>query len=180
MNKPKALVLAAVGGAGVGWLVWRLKRRHLRLARRADPVITDLLAEHAGRIDFADAWAAPIAEGESDDPKLWAGAVLDLPPAVNKLIRVRDALARWFGLATMTGQDFPPTGFPLLAEGDCEVVLGVDDDHLDFRLGITTRNNQAVFTTTVTVNNRLGACYWALVRLFHPFVVATALRRARL
>jgi hypothetical protein len=93
-------------------------------------------------------------------------------------MRVRDTLVRPFGLATMTDRDPPPTGFPLIAEGDHEAVFGAHDAHLDFRVGVTTANGQVAFTTTVTVNNPLGHLYWSVVRWFHPPVVRTMLRHA--
>jgi hypothetical protein len=137
-----------------------------------------LLRVHAGRIDFADAWAAPIAPGETGDPGEWARAVITFPDAIGALMRLRDAVVRPFGLATATGQELPPTGFPLLAENGRELVLGVDDEHLSFRVGVAADDSRVVFTTTVTINNWLGRVYWAVVRWFHPVVVASLLRRA--
>jgi hypothetical protein len=166
-------------GLGVGWLVWRLTRPGLRRPRRVEPIMSDLLAEHAGRVDYADAWAAPIADGESGSPADWAHAIVAFPPTVDKLMRLRDALVRPFGLATMMDQDLPYTGFPLLAEGEGEAVLGADDKHLNFRVGVDTHSGQVTFTTTVTVNNRLGKVYWAFVRWCHPVLVAYMLRQAR-
>jgi hypothetical protein len=172
-------VTAVVGAAaGAGWLAWRLMRTGRREAWRAWPVLTELLQQHAGRIDFADAWMAFIDDGESDDPARWAVAITKFPSAIVRLIRLRDALVRPFGLATMTDHGLPPTGFPVIATGDHELVAGADDEHLNFRLGVTTGEGVVAFTTTVTINNRLGRLYWAVVRWFHPIVVGAMLRRA--
>jgi hypothetical protein len=178
VKKRGALVVLG-GAAGVGWLFLRSRREGLREVRPAEPVLTDLLERHAGRIDFVDAWAAPIADGETDDPSEWAKAFTALPPVVVVLLRVRDALARPFGLITMADYELPPTLFPLIAERDRELVLGVDDEHLNFRVGVSPSNGRVTFSTTVTVNNWLGRLYWVPVRWFHPLVVSAMLRRAR-
>jgi hypothetical protein len=93
-------------------------------------------------------------------------------------MRLRDLLVRPFGLAA-AGEGLPETGFPLLAKTDAEVVLGVDDKHLSFRVGVTTAGGRATLTTTVTLAGRLGRFYWAVVRWFHPLVVRATLRQAR-
>ncbi|MDR3070953.1 MAG: DUF2867 domain-containing protein [Propionibacteriaceae bacterium] len=183
MSRRIILILAAVGGAaGAGWIGWALRSAQRGLARptrQTQPILTDLLRAHAGRIDFADAWAAPIAPGETDDPNQWASAVIRFPDGIGRLMRLRDALVRPFGLATVMDRELPPTGFPVLAEGDRELVLGMDDKHLGFRVGVATGGGRAVITTTVTINNRLGRAYWAVVRWFHPVIVAWLLRQAR-
>ena len=138
-----------------------------------------MLVKHAGRIDYADAWTTPIRQGEPDEPAAWVNAAMAPQPMVEMLLRIRDALVRPLGLKTAVGEERPDAGFPLLAEGDHEIVMGLDDTHLSFRVGITTFNDQATLTTTVTIANWFGKCYWAVVRRVHPLVVAAGLRRAR-
>jgi hypothetical protein len=101
-----------------------------------------------------------------------------LPQPVKQAMRLRDALVRPFGLAA-AGEGLPETGFPLLAQTDQEIVLGVDDKHLSFRVGITTGDGQATLTTTVTLLGPLGRLYWLVVRWFHPLVVRATLGHAR-
>jgi hypothetical protein len=126
-----------------------------------------------------DAWATPIEPRESDDPVEWAHAIFTLPRAVIVLMRVRDAVVRPFGLAAGWGEGRRHTGFPIIDRGPHEVVLGADDKHLDFRVGIVTAERWAVVTTTLRLNNHLGTLYWAVVKWFHPWVVRATLRRAR-
>ncbi|MDR1635339.1 MAG: DUF2867 domain-containing protein [Bifidobacteriaceae bacterium] len=173
-----AAAVAALGGmAAAGWFAWRLSRPGPRPVWRAAPVLTGLLAAQAGRIDYADAWSAPIRDGESTDPAAWAGVLAALPPPVQELMRLRDLLVRPLGLVA-AGDGLPETGFPLLAQTDREVVLGVDDKHLSFRVGITTADARATITTTVTLSGLLGRPYWAVVRWFHPLVVRATLSQA--
>lgn len=58
-------------------------------------------------------------------------------------------------------------------------MLGVDDRHLDFRIGVRVDRKRVRVTTAVQLNNRLGRLYWAIVRLVHPLVVRSLLARAR-
>ncbi|MDR1807677.1 MAG: DUF2867 domain-containing protein [Propionibacteriaceae bacterium] len=174
------LALASIAGAG--WLLWQLNRPGARPARRTDPILSDLLLQQAGRIDYADAWAAPIADGETDDPLAWTralGAAAFNLPAVAALMRVRNAVVRLVGLAAVADHDLPASRFPVLAEGDHELVTGLTDQHLNFCLGVDTHDQRVTLTTTVTLNNRFGAAYWwGAVRWFHPAIVAALLRHA--
>jgi hypothetical protein len=174
----------AVGAAGagavvIGALAWQLSRPGLRTVEQTAPNLTELLRAHAGRIDFADACSAPIAAGEPKDPKEWAHGIVHLPAPVAALMRLRNLLVRPLGLAAGLDRDIPYTGFPLLAEGESEVVLGADDKHLNFRVGVTTDGGKVVFTTTVTILGPVGRAYWAVVRWFHPPIVRATLRQTR-
>lgn len=157
-------------------------RRTGRSLGPTEPELTDLLRAHAGRIDFADAWAVTLLPGDSRSAADWAHAVLSpdsSPRMLTVLMRLRDALVRPFGIAGVDVGSLPHTGFPLLATGDDEVVLGLDDKHLDFRVGIRVLEASAVVTTTVTLHHALGRLYWLPVRWFHPWAVRTLLRRVR-
>ncbi len=147
-----------------------------------EPDMTDLLWAHSGRIDFADAWAVTVLPGDSRSAADWAHAALSperSPQVVTALMWVRDTLVRPFGVEVVAKSTAPYTGFPLLATGDDEVVLGIDDKHLDFRVGIRVTDASCTMTTTVTLHNALGRLYWLPVRWFHPLVVRAVLRRVR-
>lgn len=179
MFKRKAIIATMVVVAtGLGWAAWRSVSTAVRPVRRAQPVLTPLLIEHAGRIDYADAWTTPIRDGEPDEPAAWVDAAMAPQPIAEALMRIRDALVHPLGLKTAADEERPDTGFPVLAENDHEIVMGVDDKHLSFRVGITTFDAQATLTTTVTIANWFGKCYWAVVRWFHPLIVAAGLRKA--
>jgi hypothetical protein len=150
-----------------------------RRPRRSEAEPTALLARHAAGFRPVDAWSAPIKLSETADAVEWAHAVFTLPPSVVFLMRVRDALARPFGLATGWTDLMPYTGFPLIAEGPNEVVLGLDDKHLDFKVGITTSDGRVVMTTVLRINNSFGHLYWAVVRPFHHWLARDMLGRAR-
>jgi hypothetical protein len=175
----KRHLLEAVVGAGLGWAVWELAKPGVRSVRRCDPAATDLTRQHTEGFEAVDAWSAPIQPGETTDPVEWARAVTSFNGLVAGLIRARDLVVRPFGLATATDQEPPPSGFPLIAAGPGEIVCGLDDAHLDFRVGVTTSDGQVTFTTWVKINNSVGRAYWTAVSCFHPWIVRAMLRRAR-
>jgi hypothetical protein len=184
----RAGALAVAGGLAVV-AVRRLLRaqsrdqsRQNRRVWRASPELTEHLAAQSPNPDFIDAWAVEVFPEDPASPADWAHAVFGLagmPSAVRGLLALRDALVKPFGIGVMDGPAQPFTGFPLLDQGDDEVVLGADDRHLSFRVGLRVQPTEAVVTTTVTVLNWFGHLYWPVVRRFHPLVVKMILRRLR-
>ncbi|MDR1214846.1 MAG: DUF2867 domain-containing protein [Propionibacteriaceae bacterium] len=175
----KRYLLGTLAGAGLGWAVWELAKPGVRSVSRCEPSVTDLTRQHAEGFEAVDAWSAPIQPDETTDPVEWAKAVTSFNGLVEILIRARDLVVRPFGLATATDQEPPPSGFPLIAAGPSEIVCGLDDAHLDFRVGVTTTDGQVTFTTWVRINNTFGQVYWAAVRCFHPWIVRAMLQQAR-
>ncbi len=144
---------------------------HRRVVKEGPTDFGPLQRNSLGRIDAVDCWVTPLAPLDTTDPVDWAAAVLGRPvPGVRALMRLRDALVRPFGLRTVPS-DQPKTGFPLLAASPDEALLGLDDKHLSFRVGIRVVEHQARVITSVQIHNRLGRAYWAIVRFFHPRVV---------
>jgi hypothetical protein len=68
--------------------------------------------------------------------------------------------------------------FTVLARDGAEVLLGSDAGHLDFRAVVRTESEQVVLTTVVQLHNLRGRAYFGLVRLVHPLIVRSMLRRA--
>jgi hypothetical protein len=135
------------------------------------------------RVDYLDVFSAPLprdATLEEVARRVLAGR----PP---RLMRLRDALVRPFGLKTSPkGARAPPrfaTGeriglFTLFARSEDELLLGEDDRHLDFRLCLRVSEGQVTLTTLVHFRNVWGRVYFFLVRPFHGIIVQRMLRRA--
>ncbi|TIV23176.1 MAG: DUF2867 domain-containing protein, partial [Mesorhizobium sp.] len=74
--------------------------------------------------------------------------------------------------------------FPVLSRSENELVLGVDDRHLDFRASILlgALNDEGAFevvvTTVVHCHNTFGRAYLTLIKPFHVLVVRSNLSRA--
>ena len=132
---------------------------------------------------YADAFAVQLPAGASTDPEVWRRELFASPPAtLRRLMRLRDLLVKPLGLRRSANHDLRE-GFPVLARSDDEVLMGVDDRHLDFRISLRVvaaadAPSVLVLTTTVTFHGALGRLYFHLVRPFHERIVPTLLRRA--
>jgi hypothetical protein len=127
------------------------------------------------RVDYADAFAVALPEGAPRDPEQLARRVLDSPPLwVRSAMVIRNAAVLPLGLKAPRSA---AAGFPLLDRDEREIVLGLDDRHLDFRASILVEGDTVVISTRVRFNNALGRAYFAPVRVAHPFVVKAMMRR---
>jgi hypothetical protein len=72
--------------------------------------------------------------------------------------------------------------FRVLAADEAELVLGVDDSHLDVRISVLKRGDARrasyVIGSVVTIHNRLGRLYMLPVAPIHRLIVRDAMRRA--
>jgi len=98
------------------------------------------------------------------------------PAWIERLMALRNGLVQLIGLKTGAMD-----GFPVLAERDDEVVVGLDDRHLDFRIvlrvePLTTGLNRISLTTLVDRHNAFGRAYIAVVTPFHKVIVMRMLR----
>lgn len=111
------------------------------------------------------------------------------PAWVRWLLRARNVLAPWLGLQATLPPANPlrpltPGGqlgpFRVYAVSPTEVLLGLDDRHLNFRVAVLTTEHQVVaLTTAVHFHNRAGRVYFAGIAPFHRAVVRALLRRAQ-
>jgi Protein of unknown function (DUF2867) len=136
---------------------------------------------------FADAYAMTVT-GQSLTAMTAAERAFGRSPAwVRRLLQVRNVLTAPFGLKPgrleLGGAQDRVGLFPLLRQSDGQIVLGLDDRHLDFRLLVDVRDlghgQQSVTATTVVkTHNRLGRAYLAVVLPFHRVIVKTMLAQA--
>ncbi|WP_394836034.1 DUF2867 domain-containing protein [Pendulispora rubella] len=133
------------------------------------------------RVDFRDQHEGPAADAPLEE------LVLRLfryrPRWVDIAMGVRHFLVRPFGLDTTSASDVPPSldegtragPFWILSVNPDEIVAGLDDRHLDFRVYLTKKQGLVV-RTDVLFHNALGRIYFALIRLGHVWVVRSMLR----
>ena len=135
-------------------------------------------------VDYLDVYATEVAKQATLEEV--AQPMLGGRPL--RLMRLRDALVRPFGLKTT------PRGprrlsrflkgeriglFTVFERSAVELLVGEDDRHLDFRVCLrVTGDGQATLATLVRFNNGWGRAYFTLIRPFHGFVVKGMLRRA--
>ena len=143
---------------------------------RAVAVPPSPMAERTlSRVDYADAFAVALPPGAPRDPEQLARRVLDSPPPwVLAAMALRNAVVLPLGLKSPRSAR---AIFPLLDRDEREIVLGLDDRHLDFRASILVEGDTVVVSTRVRFNSALGRAYFTPVRLAHPIVVKAMMRR---
>lgn len=149
---------------------------------RLSPRVTSLMGSTMGPADWCDAFWVHLPHDTPADPLYWSTLLFgagDPRRRPSGLMRVRDFLARQVGLKNAaTGNG---SAYPVLALDTREVVVGMDDRHLDFRVALSVRpfgSEVLVVTTAVRRHNRLGRAYFAVVTLPHQLLVPRWTRRA--
>lgn len=140
--------------------------------------------------ELADAYSIDLPLGTARDPELLARFIFAHPPRwVAALMDVRDSVASILGLKTgrslrsANGQPDRIGIFRVYETHPSEIILGENDQHLDFRVSVFYRESQGpqceaslVLSTVVDCHNLLGRTYLALIAPFHRLVVRSFLR----
>jgi len=143
---------------------------------------------------YFDAFSVDTPAGTFGDVDSLARASAQLPRWVDWLMALRNRVVRVFGLITEPAETpldaadraiVPGSAvgiFLVLARSADEILMGLDDKHLDFRFALTlqtrTDGERAIATTTVRFNNIWGRLYFAVVKPFHKLIIPTMLRSA--
>ncbi|MBV9234847.1 MAG: DUF2867 domain-containing protein [Xanthobacteraceae bacterium] len=158
----------------------------------AAPIPSDsVLAPLYAGADLLDAFAIQLPAGASDDPEVLAGVAFERQAAwIRVLTWVRDTVmatvgvkaSREIGAAAATSGLQVIGYFPVLSKRAGEMVMGGDDRHLDFRVGVLVRpdaqgKRELVVVTVVHCHNRLGRTYLAVIAPFHRTILRANLER---
>lgn len=152
------------------------------------------LAEEAVHADFADAWRAPLRNPEATPAEIFITSAQSTPEWVNVLMSLRNGLARAIGLkdvgAMAAGLSRPSDDyrrgdrmgiFTVIDSGQRELVLGIDDSHLDVRVSVLKSDAPTgatcTISTVVRIKNLIGRIYMFPVGYIHPWVVRSLLER---
>jgi hypothetical protein len=153
-----------------------LRARHGRLS----PRVSALMGSTMSSVDWCDAFWVELPPGSPDDPLYWRDLLFGTGGSrrLSGVMRLRDLLARRAGLKNAsTGNG---ASYPVLARDEREVVVGLDDRHLDFRVALLVRpfgSQRLVVTTAVRRHNRFGRAYFAVVKVPHLVLVPRWVRR---
>ena len=128
--------------------------------------------------DYADAVIVPLPPGTPVDPAEWARRLFSLrtmPRWVVGALAARQVLVPLLGIPR-AAEDV----FTIREQDEDEVMLGVDDRHLDFRCGVAVDPVGRLLrvTTTVRLHGCRGRLYFSPVRVLHPLVVRAMIRSA--
>lgn len=134
--------------------------------------------------DFIDAYRLTVASTGLSAVDA-AHRALEHPPAwITQLLAIRNVLVVPFGLKPGPGEkdDREKIGFfPVESANPSRVVLGFDDNHLDFRLVVDVAEAGSVTDVTATTlirrHNLFGRMYLATVLPFHKVIVPALLKR---
>lgn len=150
------------------------------------------ITQYYAATHLADAYAIPLPNGASGSPEQLARFIVAQQASwISLLIHIRDCIVASFGLKTakqltapgVAGNDSRIGLFKIYSTSDHAIILGEDDQHLDFRLSVlctqtTTAQRRLVLSTVVHCHNRLGRLYIVLIAPFHRLIVQSMLRRA--
>jgi hypothetical protein len=138
-------------------------------------------------VDFADCYQGHTSRRGLQALQV-AHAMFEQPPGwIEALMALRNRIVRVFGLKTpetvAPGSHGPQVGiFPLVSQSPGEVVLGLDDKHLDFRIWLAVRDKadgtEVWASTLIRFNGVWGRIYLFLIMPFHKLLVRHMLRRA--
>lgn len=145
-------------------------------------------------IDYWDAFEVEPPGGTFGDVDSLTHACSTLPPWVQVLMSLRNRLVRRFGLKTELehgvqqaahGARIEPGDsagiFKVLARSADEILMGLDDRHLDFRFSLLLRGAEsqtATATTLVHFHNVWGRLYFFFVKPVHRLIIPAMLRSA--
>lgn len=137
-----------------------------------------LLHDYIQQGDFIDCYRC----ASNLDVDEAAARALKFPFWVEKLMDLRNLIVAPLGLKTEQSVETTKAEmlgpFPVVTRTENEIILGIDDKHLDFRLSIITDGTHAYSATWVRRNNWLGRIYLAAIMPFHVLIVRQAIGRA--
>lgn len=161
--------------------------------------VAEVPEESALRASLADAYFFDAYRAALNDPGLTPVEIFlrsagTTPAWITTLMALRNSIVRQLGLkdvGPMTVLTDKPAGdyrtgdrlgiFSIFSSAPDELVLGIDDRHLDVRVSVLKQAGgrpSYVISTVVKVHNWLGRAYMLPVGRIHPLVVKALMRRA--
>ena len=159
----------------------------------AVPVPSDsVLAPRYVGANLLDAFAIRLPAGASNDLEVLTRIALERQAGwIRALTSLRDMMMATVGVkssraigAAAAARGLKVIGYlPVLSKSAGELVMGGDDRHLDFRVGVQQRpgvpgGRELVVSTVVHCHNRLGRIYLAAIAPFHRTILQANLERA--
>lgn len=150
-----------------------------------------VLAQGTGTYYYTDSYKAPLSRPELSIHELYYGVMGHFPPWVKALMMARNRIVRLWGLQGATDDQLSKMelkpeyavgdyicNWEIHAQSENELVTGMDDKHLDFRVSMLREGDTLTATTVVTTHNALGRAYLMTILPFHKLIVRTMLANA--
>jgi hypothetical protein len=141
------------------------------------------------RIEYADEYIAQLNSSFeiTMDDIIEASNRMEFPFWISALFWMRDAIMRCLHIKTRSDSPVAGTGttfglFPILSRIPGEIIAGVDDRHLNFRVVVRLAKienglQQVSFRTQVQFNNVFGRIYFIPVKPLHKIIVPAMLKK---
>jgi hypothetical protein len=129
-----------------------------------------------GFVNYCDSWR--ITKTIIDEKiETITEQIFQLPKWASVLMKIRHVIVKPFGLKTTDETDVKM--FPIIDQNKNEIILGLDDKHLNFRVSVLIdRIQTCIYTTTVVrYNNFLGRVYFFIIKPFHGLIVSSAMKK---
>ena len=157
-----------------------------------------VLSKEMESYDYADSFQGNLnTSGSITTAEIGRAFFSSSPQWGKKMFALRNTIVKIFGLKTgadhkkmQIPDDFnPEVGeqvgiFRIFDRTSNEIILGEDDQHLDFRVSLLydqfqdeTGVNSLTISTTVKYHNWLGVLYFLPVRPFHRLIVPVMLKK---
>lgn len=136
--------------------------------------------------DWADAFEVVSKRRFASMRELARESVGSMPVWARRLLDLRNIIVRPFGLKPDGINDAPDHGarvdiFPIISEAKDEMVLGLNDKHVDFRIVLerapVAGGTRIRVTTLVQRHNLFGRLYIVAITPFHKAIAAASLRQ---
>ncbi|CAN5324050.1 DUF2867 domain-containing protein [soil metagenome] len=143
-------------------------------------------------VNFADAYCGQtsggLRSGAHPSAEQAGRAIFENPPRIAVLLMaLRGFVVKRFGLKTERELGAVPEQgrigiFPIVSVAERELVIGLDDKHLDFRIWISVQESSSdariTMTTLIHFNNVFGKLYLFTILPFHILLTRMMLKRA--
>lgn len=148
--------------------------------KEEEPYISDKAKQLFSKIDFVDTFTT--TNHQNSIQEITNQIFNTAPKWVEFLFKIRNNIVKLFGLKTGIpddyNEDFKVGGyvkfFKIYDIATNEVILGANDNHLNFRAIVSNTENTShniKVTTLVEYNNKKGKIYMTIVKPFHRMVV---------
>ena len=137
-----------------------------------------IISTNFEKIDYSDSYRINKATNETIEQL--TKNLFKLPKWVALLMKLRNALMKPFGLKTDENNQNELGGyFPIIEKTENEIVMAINDKHLNFRTSVFIDKELSGIhlTTIVHYNNIGGKFYFFFVKPFHKIIIKSMLRR---
>lgn len=129
--------------------------------------------------DYSDRFSATVRVAQPISAKELSEQFFYAPKWIRGLMNLRNAIMKHFGL-----KDERDLSDLVSVKSDNVAIISKNAKHLDlviefYTATIDNDNQEISVSTKVHFNNRMGRCYFAVIRPFHNVICKTLLERAK-